>query len=163
MVNRDGTPQSPQSTFKTITIVHMALLAGLILFGLVVLVIQPEKGIIINDSNVFFYIVPGLALAAIFVSITVFKKQVNTALNKPTVKEKITFYCSALIQRFAFLQGSSLLGIVVYLQTGNLFYLLMSGIIIIYFISIRPTKDRMLTDLNLTSYVEQSSDFSNLQ
>jgi len=54
-----------------------------------------------------------------------------------------------MIVRLALLEGSSLFGIVVYQLTSNLLYLAISGIIILFFIIIRPTRDKIETDLNL--------------
>lgn len=55
-----------------------------------------------------------------------------------------------MIVRFALCEGPALFGIVVTGITHNLFYLLMSAIIVLYMLLIlRPTKDRVETDLNL--------------
>jgi hypothetical protein len=40
--------------------------------------------------------------------------------------------------------------VVVYLQNENLFYLIISGLIILYFLWIRPTKDKIENDLDLS-------------
>ena len=58
-------------------------------------------------------------------------------------------YQTALIIRCAFSEGASLLGIVAFLITGNLVYLLLTGLNIIYFIWIRPTKQKIEDELNL--------------
>ena len=161
MVNRNGTPQSPQSSIQILTIIHLALFVGVLLFGIVALTIKPEKGIILDASNVFMFVVPIMAAAAIGGGRFLYRQLLKTAIAKPTVKEKLATYQVAFIARFALLDGVSFLSIMAYLNTGNLFYLLVVGVMLTLFIILRPTKDRIFTDLNLT-YDEQS-DFSSLQ
>jgi len=78
-----------------------------------------------------------------------FKKQLDLAVAKSSLNEKLGGYQTALIIRFALLEGPSLFGIVSYLLSGNLLFLAISGLIILYFITIRPTRDKVETDLNL--------------
>lgn len=59
-------------------------------------------------------------------------------------------YQTALIIRFSLLNGASLFGIVCYMQTGNLLFIIISGLLALYFLSLRPTKDKIENDLNLS-------------
>jgi len=124
---------------------------GQLVFGLLSLTITPQKGIDISNTNdPFLFIVPIVAIGSFALSLYLFKKNLNIAINKPTLKEKLAFYQSAIITRFAPLEGASLLGIVTYLQTGNLLFIIISGLTALYFLSLRPTKDRIENDLNLS-------------
>jgi hypothetical protein len=48
------------------------------------------------------------------------------------------------------LDGASLFAIVVSSVRGNLFYLLIAGAIILFMLVLRPTKDKIENDLNLS-------------
>jgi hypothetical protein len=143
--------QTPQSYLRTITIIHLALVAGQILFAVVVLNITREKGIDLHSTNdPFFFAALILAVAAMVGSVFIFQKLVADAVTKFTLKEKLMTYQSALIVRFALLQGASMFAIVVNMLTGNLFYLIISCVLILSLIIIRPTKNKIENDLNLS-------------
>ncbi len=123
---------------------------GQLLFGLAALSITPQKGIdVSNTKDVFLFVVPAMAVGCFALSTFLFKKNLNIAVNKATLKEKLMFYQSALITRFAPLEGVSLLWIVTYMQTGNLLFIIISGLTALYFLSLRPTKDKIENDLDL--------------
>lgn len=60
---------------------------------------------------------------------------------------------------FATIEGSSLFAIVSYMQTGNLYYLIFAGALIIYFFNLKPSKFKIEMDLKLTH--EEQSAFNN--
>ena len=143
------TPQTPQSYLKLISIIHIAMFIGQLLFSLAVLSITPQKGIDVTNT-VFLFVVPAVAIGCFALSAFLFKTNLNIAVNKVTLKEKLMLYQSALITRFAPLEGASLFGIVTYMQTGNLLFIIISGLLALYFLSLRPTKDKIENDLNLS-------------
>lgn len=144
-------PQTPQSYLRINSIIHIAMFTGQLLFGLAALAITPQKGIDISGAkDPFLFVVPIVAIACFLLSIFLFKKNLNIAVNKATLKEKLMAYQSAFIVRFAPLEGASLFGIVTYMQTGNLLFIIISGLTAFYFLSLKPTKDRIENDLNLS-------------
>jgi len=151
MYNNQNSIKTPATFTKTITLVHLALLMGQVLFGLAAFFITNKTVINLTPgSDVFFYIVPIMIVFGIFTGSFLFKQQVAKLSDKTLLTEKLTGYQTALIIRFALSNGTSMLGIVVYMQIGNLFYLIVTGVNILYFIWIRPTKDKIKDDLNLT-------------
>ncbi len=143
--------QSPKAILKTLPIIHIALLLGQVLFCIVVFAIQKQtpKFDISNTADPFLFVVPVMAIACFAISNFLFRQQLTIAAGKPTVAQKIQTYQAASIVRFAPLEGASLFGIVTYMLTGNLLFISISGLIILYFIFIRPTKDKIVTGLNL--------------
>jgi len=144
-------PQSPKTILKTLPIIHIALLLGQVLFCIVVFTTQKQtpKFNISTTADPFLFVVPVMAIASFATSNFLFRQQLTIAAGKPTVAQKIQSYQAASIVRFALLEGASLFGIVTYLLTGNLLFISISGLIILYFIFIRPTKDKIVSDLNL--------------
>lgn len=143
--------QTPKTFLKTISIIHLALIAGQVLFAITALGIKTKHQTDVRNSNeVFMFIVPLLALAGFVAGQLLFKQQVNKLSGETSLKEKIKGYQGAVIVRFALLEGPSLFAIAAFLMTKNLLFLLVSGVIILYFISLRPTKERTENDLNLS-------------
>jgi len=144
-------PQTPKSYLKVNSIIHLALFMGQLVFGVLVMLEVPQKGIVItNTNNPFLFVVPIVAIGSLILSTILFKKNLGMAINNSTLKGKLMGYQTALITRFAPLEGASLFGIVSYLQTGNLLFMLITGVIMLYFLSLRPTKDRIANDLCLS-------------
>jgi hypothetical protein len=151
MFNNQGGAPNRQNFVKIIAIIHAALLIGQVLFGIVAF--DETKSIGLNlklGSDPFFYIVPFLIVAGMLLGSFLFTQQVSNAADKNSLNEKLAGYQTALIIRFAISEGPSLLGIVGYMLSGNVIYLILVGINVLYFILIRPTKDKMAEDLNLT-------------
>jgi len=145
------TPQTPQSYLKTITLIHIALFLGQLLFAFVVLFITPHKSLNFNDTkNPLFIVVPLMAVGSLAGGIALYKKMVEKAKGKYSLKEKLMAYQGALIQRYALLNGTSMLAIVTYMVGGNLFFIIIAGVLMICLLAIRPTKDKIVTELDLS-------------
>nr|WP_294942857.1 hypothetical protein [uncultured Mucilaginibacter sp.] len=149
-------PQTPATFLRTITIIHLALGAGQVLFGVVVLSLSNRIIINVRDTHdPMVYLVPLLAVTCFFLSNFMFKKVLSSAIKpESTLRQKLMYYQTALIIRLALLEGPSLFGIVAFFLTGSLFFLLISGFLVCYFIYIRPTKDNIEETLEL-SYEEK--------
>jgi membrane protein insertase Oxa1/YidC/SpoIIIJ len=142
--------QDSKSYLKLNAILHLALMAGQVLLAAVFIALTGKTEIILNpDGDIFFILVPAVALIGIFASGFMFKKFLEQANAKATLQEKLNTYRPALIVRFALLEGPSLFGLVAYFLTGNLFYVFVSAFIIIYFFTLRPTKEKLENDLQL--------------
>lgn len=149
MYNRTTAP-GPKNFIKTTMIIHLALLMGQVLFAVVTCFIAPNAVLDLKPTNdVLFYIAPALVVATMFLGSFLFKQQLSKLDAGATLQGKLVVYQTALIIRCAMSEGASLFCIVCALNTGNLFYLVVAGINIIYFIWIRPTKAKIEDSLNL--------------
>jgi len=142
-------PQTPKMYLRTNSVIHIALLIGNVLFALVV-ISQQRNHDTQKANDLFLYIVPSFSAACVLISIFLFKKQLNNAISKTTLKEKLMAYQGALIQRYAPLNGAALFGIVVYELTGQQMYIIISGLLALYLLFLRPTKDKVENDLDLS-------------
>lgn len=148
-------PQVAQTPkFKTMQIIHLALLAGMCLFAVVVFFLKQSTVVKFNKDDVFTFIVPVMAIMGVFASSFLFGKALPNAQKQTAVYRKFSMYQTATIMRYAFLEGPALFATIVYFLTGNFLYLLIAIAIIAYFITLRPTKDKLTDDLKL-SYEEQ--------
>ncbi|MBK9591648.1 MAG: hypothetical protein IPO32_09120 [Crocinitomicaceae bacterium] len=132
------------------SMLHFALLAGQIMLAIVFIVLTGKTDIILNpEGDLFFVLVPAFALAALFISGFMFKKLLVQANSKTTLAEKLSLYRPALLVRYAILEGASLFGLVAYFLNANLFYVFVSAFVMIYFFTLRPTKEKLEMDLQL--------------
>lgn len=147
---KDNIKLTPAGFLKSMSLIHLALLGGQLLFAIVALAISPKVYFAITETDdVFVFIVPLLAIAGFMSGYILFKRQLNALRDKNSLGAKIVAYQTALIIRLALLEGPSLFGVVTFLQTGNLFFLVISALLMLYFFSLRPTKDKMEIDLDL--------------
>jgi hypothetical protein len=149
-------PVGPQNFLKVIIIIHLALFMGQTLFAAVALFISKNAALNLKPGNdALFFIAPAMVVFGIVTGTFLFKQQVAKLGDKTSLKEKLQAYQTALIIRYALSEGVSMFGIVCMLLTGNVYYLILTGVNILYFIMIRPTKFKIQDDLNLT-YEDQA-------
>jgi len=155
MYNRNTSVNS-QNFVKLIVIIHLALFMGQVVFAALALFVSDNAALNLKPGNdPLFYISPILVILGIFAGSFLFKQAVAKVAEKHSLTEKLSAYQTALIIRYALSEAPSLFGIVCLLLTHNVYYLIVVGVNILYFIIIRPTKFKIQDDLNL-AYEEQA-------
>jgi hypothetical protein len=155
MYNRNQ-PVGPQNFVKIIVIIHLALFMGQALLAGFALLLSKNAALNLKPGNdPLFYISPIMVIFGIGMGSFLFKQQMAKVAAQPSLAGKLQTYQTALIIRYALIEGPSLFSIVCVLLTGNIYYLIIAGINILYFITIRPTKFKIQEDLNL-AYDEQA-------
>lgn len=141
---------TPALFLKTITIIHFALLFGIILLGGAIFLVTVNPTLNWKDTNeLFYYAVPTLAIACIVAGRILYKNQLDKISKITDLRHKLMGFQTASIIKYALLEGASLFGIVAVMQTENLFYFVIVGVLVVYNFSQRPTKERVINDLNL--------------
>ena len=150
--NRPAQITDKQGLLRLTTILFFALLAGQVIFALMVL-FAINKGqmpfSIPPVTDPFLFVVPGMAVMSVIAGIFLFNNMLKKAKEKEDQSGKFQLYVSATIIRFALIEGVSLMGIVSGMINHNLFYLCISGLLIVYMIALRPTGYRIDNDLDL--------------
>lgn len=132
------------------SIVFFGMLASQIIFALVVISLNNNRDFRPQSSDTtFLYIVPVVAVICFLLSRVLFDKIRDNARSQDSLKGKATIYQAAFLARIACLEAASLFGIVTYFLTGNFFLLGVSALIILYFLTLNPTKERVTMDLSL--------------
>jgi hypothetical protein len=150
---------SPGASFKLIVIIHLALLAGQVLFAAVCILITPKIIINVRDTqSPFVYLAPTLAVIGVLMGNFLYTSMLKNISDKKGLAPKLTIYQSAHIVRCALLEGPSLFAIVVFFLTGELYYLIISVFIMGYFIYLRPTKEKVAEAACLT--YEEKAEFN---
>ncbi len=145
-------PITSKEYFKGIRIVHFALVAGQVFFALITLFLLQVGKLDMEGQgliNVFIFILPLFVVAGIIASQVMFKIKLKEVKKKINLSEKLIDYRSALIVRYALLEGPSFFAIVVYMFTGELMFLGMAVLIILIFLFISPSVEKAGNDLEL--------------
>lgn len=139
---------TPARTLKILSFTYIALLAFQLLFAIIAFA---ETSRIyfraMNMDDRFVFIAPVLALGGFFGGYLIFNKQKVVLREKQTIQERLEAYQSILITRFLLLQGPAVFATVAYILSGNIFFLFITGLISVYFIFLRPTREKIEHDL----------------
>lgn len=141
-----------RSYFSTLTILHIALTTGQVIFGLVgftVKLISEDKPMPLSPEtlHILQYLIPGLALLSIGASQMLFSSRIKALKELSSSAAQYKGYRSACILRYALLEGPSLIALVVFLLSYNYLFLAVPALIVLVFIAIRPTKKALLQHL----------------
>jgi hypothetical protein len=143
--------QNSKQYFLLLTVLYFGLLVGQVVFASIALLLnlahlfQPFNSL----KAIFIYIVPVIVVAGFVAGQLVYKNQLNKIKGYDSLVTKMVGYRTALIIKLAMLEGASLFAIIAYLLTSDLIFLGMSGIIIFYFLLMKPSRDKIVMDLGL--------------
>ncbi|KAF2515135.1 MFS transporter [Flavobacterium foetidum] len=127
---------------KTLKIIHLAVCAGVLLVYFMVgnISIEHLKKIpAINSSSVVYVLIP---ILAVVLGNFLFKSQLRQIDKKKSLEAQLPIYQSASIMRWAVLEGAAFL--ILFLKPD---FVLFGLLIIIYIIVLRPTEERVKSDL----------------
>lgn len=146
--------QSSKQFFTVLGIIHLAMLMGQVMFLGVTFFILNENGPSLGDdfeSMALLQIgIAGVIIMGLFGGNFLFKQQLVAAREKNTLGEKLNTYRTACIMRFALLEAPAILCIVAFMLTGNYFFAVVSAVVILVFLMNRPTKSKLILDLELS-------------
>lgn len=137
---------SPEQIAKPLIILHAALLFSQLLFAAVAyfLVASGQVEPVMAGFQTFFYVLAAaLALGGIVACFTFGNARLNALREIPDAAARINGYRSVSIIRWALLEGPSFLATTIFLLTGNLWFLILAGAVILLFILIRPTRRKI--------------------
>jgi hypothetical protein len=140
---------------KAMATIHYALLAGVSLFLVVVVFLVQLNGGglmagVTNDLTLIFYaIVYFAALATAGFGIIIFERNMRNAKLFTTLKPKIETFKSAYIIRLALTEGPAFVSIIVFMLTGNYYFLPATALCLLLLFSARPTQSFVAEKLYL--------------
>ena len=141
--------QKSEIKFLNIQIVNAALIAGVTIFLIVVYFFLKKAYFDYNDQSEFKFIAPIMLIISVFGSSFLFKKQTQSITKEITLQQKMIKYQTATIVRSALLEFAALIGIVATFTTSNYYFLIFTGIALVFMIFNFPTKDKFAQILNL--------------
>lgn len=145
--------QTTKEYFKVLSIVHMALVMGPIFGGLISVMLSINKITIIDQDESFYkvllYVVSAFYAIGLIANPYIFRSKLASIKNNQDLGHKISNYRSALITRYALIEGLAYFSLVATFITSRfifLAYLAFSVLLLIYW---RPTKENLIADLEL--------------
>ncbi|PKP09034.1 MAG: hypothetical protein CVU09_13290 [Bacteroidetes bacterium HGW-Bacteroidetes-4] len=142
--------QTSKQYFRSLSLIHYALLAGQLVFAGVALYLTYGKTQLVDSpKGVFIYVVPLIALLAVLVSQAIYRLKIKKLISYQSLIPKMTEYQSIFIIRLALIEGASLFAIVVYLLTIEAIFMAIAVLLIVYFVLLRPTREKIALDLEL--------------
>ncbi|SMO54432.1 hypothetical protein SAMN06265379_102401 [Saccharicrinis carchari] len=145
--------QKANDFFKSLTIIYFAMLMGPIIFLFLVLFLKLSGGQIITDKFSSSYGVMVFLIS--FISVNggryLYKRLVLQAQSKMNIGEKLNAYQTSVIINLAFIEGAVLFSIVVFFLTSQVYFLLFTLVLIMIFLTIKPTRQRAIKDLKINS------------
>ncbi len=141
---------TPKAYLNTLIFIHAALLIGVLLFT--IFIYATGEGFLIDftkDNNVFVYLVPTIAMLSYFISNYVFGKQLKDLTKLNSLKSKLMLYLQACVVRYAFIEGAAILSTIAFRLNNHIFYLVISLLLILYLFKLRPSKDKVINELQL--------------
>ncbi len=146
-----GLPTSADSYLKTLKLVYIAFLSSQVLFIAAVLIAREGPYFSLQDEgNIYLYIAPFLAVAGFLGGRTIFQNQLADIASKGGLKEKLAAYSSAFLVRVAFMEAPTLFAAIAFFLTGNLACLSVAGLMILYFLTLSPGREKVEEDLELS-------------
>jgi hypothetical protein len=132
-------------TVKSMTIVWIAMIGGLVSFGLVTYVaFRPMAQSLFHgiEPLVFYVLAVVLALGGMMASTILYKLQVRAAsqVNSPSKERLMSFYMSAFILKMALLEGPGLFSIIAGLLTNQTLFLSITAGLLLLMVIAKPTE-----------------------
>ena len=145
--------QTSREYIRSLILVYFGLLTGQIVFAVITFAVNKQlmEPMAEDLRVVFIYIVPVFVINGFVTGQLIYRNRLRKIKRLDTLASKLGEYKSAFMIRLAMLEGAFLFAIIIYLLTADLIFMGMSGIIIAYFLVLRPTIDRISADMELNS------------
>ncbi|MEX0313286.1 MAG: hypothetical protein AB3N18_03840 [Allomuricauda sp.] len=142
---------TPGGFIWTLSIIHLGLFVGPLVFGIIAYRESEVTNLGFSGmDDLYMIVVPVFATVSIVLGNFIFIQTIRNIPRTSSLKRKLEQYQTASIIRFGLAVAPVLFGIISFLITQNLLFLLFSGIILLYFLILRPTKKKIEDTLSLT-------------
>ena len=140
-----------KNQLKTINIIHISLIAGMLLFLVVVIVAIQNMVRNINEDldKIFTIVVPVYGLIAMFIARLIFNLIISNYSAGTNLEDKIVKYKSAKIVSWAILESGCILSLVATMLTSNYLYVAVFIFLLGYLYMLRPSRQSLINDLQL--------------
>ena len=99
------------------------------------------------------------ATSGIFAGNMIFRKRLEQLVELKNLNEKLTGYQSALIVKYALIEGPAFFTVVAYLLTTNVLFPVIAVFLVVVMVLSAPRKDKLISDLNFST--KETSVFEN--
>ena len=142
------------NALKVLHVLHKALLMGQVLFAAACVYIIYSKTVLpsaVEEEKLLQVVALILTAGGIYGGMTIFKKRLMLIREMQTdARQKFAEYRVASIIQWALLEGPSLFCIICFFLTGNYAFIALAVVIMFLFAAIGPSKNKILTQLQIT-------------
>lgn len=137
--------------FSTLSIIHLALLMGLVLFAGVAYYLLvsgnfiPDSGL--NDS--FQLAVPIVLVGSLLAGVYIYRMRLQAIRSHSTLKEKLGAYQGAVLVHWVLFEAPAFFALVAFLLTNNYLFLGLAAFPILLLALANPSKEKAANDLEL--------------
>lgn len=144
---------STQQYLRSLNIIYLALFAGQIMFLLVAFYLTSTQ--VFGDAGdvlteVYMIAVPLIIAGGLASSFFVTKMLLGSVKQLTTLKEKLERYRSAMIVKYALLEGPAFFAIVCYLITAHYLFAALAGLMMVVFLVNKPSAEKIAAELEFT-------------
>lgn len=152
MSNMEAKKATPKSRLQTMTILHAATVMPIVIFlGVAYFLTDQEDFSDDSDlSKMLLIFVPIIAIIGFTIGTFIFRKQLVKIRKLEHLKDKQLQYQTISIMQYALLEGPGLFAAVAYFMTGDLIFAGIAVVIIVLLLMNRPTKFKIVSDLELS-------------
>jgi len=144
--------------FSFLSIIHMALIAGQLVFIAVVLFLLSSgawEAILVEETNLFLIIVAIATAGGFYLGNFIYGKQLESIKQLADFKEQLAKLKGIIIMRFALLEGPMFLSILFYLFTGSWYFMVFAVLLVLLFLKLKPNKEQVISDLELSDEIKK--------
>lgn len=143
---------------KTINILYFGILFACILFGFVLFFIKEDSFLSLNiTDDVFIIIALVIAIGGVVFSRIMNKQGVEKLRMEEDLTTKLKMHTAQSLISYSLIEAPIIFAFIMYFLKGNRLFLIIGGLLIIYFLTLRPNKSAVLGKLNLT--FDEENDF----
>jgi len=145
--------KSPESLIKSLRILQTALLISIVVFlAAVAFLIQVQKIATLDIAAAQIHMTESaiilIFIAGVFSGNWLFKQRLKQVSGKPVIRQ-LDRYREAFIIRSAILEMNAFIALIAYYMLGHYSFVIMAGLCILMLLLFFPSKQKMLSDLQL--------------
>ena len=139
---------------KALGILFYAMLAGQLSFAVIVYILNTtgaSNTMPPDEQRIFEYVAPTVLFLCIAANWSILKKRIEYIRQEPDLSVRLGAYRALYITRFALAEAPALFAIIFVFVTGSKLIWLVVLIALISFVTLRPGKERLIKELDLSS------------
>lgn len=146
---------TPKNFFASVNIIFLGLLFGLLSFVAIFYFMMESTGFNADFSSPLILVSLVLAALGFFLSGVIYRKTASKIDKNLPLNLKLQKISGAILARYVVVEIPAMLSAIFYMLTGNLFFLAVAAIMILYFVILKPNREKTLEDMNLTPEQKQ--------
>jgi hypothetical protein len=142
-----------RNQLNAINLIHLSLMAGMLLFLIVVIVLIQGNQLSGNIAldKIFTILVPVYGLLIMFISRMIYNLIISRSLAGTDLTTKIVKYRSAKIVSWALMESGCLFSLIATMLTSNYLYIAVFVFLLGYFFMLKPSRESLVNDMQLNS------------